>query len=80
MSILDTAIDLSSIDPSQYKKYIGKGYRSVFYTTDVERNGRCILFGYDVNGNEETFQTIVHLMKHPHKDDILMVGFSKKIK
>lgn len=55
MSILDTAIDLSSIDPSQYKKYIGKGYRSVFYTTDVERNGRCILFGYDVNGNEETF-------------------------
>ena len=33
-----------------------------------------------INGNEETFQTIVHLMKHPHKDDILMVGFSKKIK
>lgn len=55
MSVFDTAIDLSEVKFSEWGKYIGNGYRSCHYTTDAERNGQIILFGYDVNGNPQTF-------------------------
>lgn len=55
MSVFDTAIDLSEVKFSEWGKYIGNGYRSCHYTTDADRNGQIILFGYDVNGNPQTF-------------------------
>ena len=55
MNIFDTAIDLSDVKSSEWRKYIGNGYRSCYYTTDAERNGQIILLGYDTNGNPQTF-------------------------
>ena len=55
-SIFNKAIDLSDIPFEDWrKKYIGPGYRSVCYTTDHERKGRIIFFGYDLVGNPKTF-------------------------
>lgn len=31
-------------------------------------------------GNIETYYNVVHLLKHPYKDDILMVGLSRQLK
>ena len=63
MSIYDNAVDLTDIKPSEWGKFIGNGYRSCQYTTDHERNGQIILFGYDTNGNPQTFIC-------PHKSHI----------
>lgn len=55
-SIFNDAIDLSDIPQDQWRKnYIGPGYRNVFYTTDHNREGRIVLFGYDLEGNPKTF-------------------------
>ena len=55
-SVFNNAIDLTDIPQSDWRKsYIGNGYRNVVYTTDVDRNGRIILFGYDLAGNPKTF-------------------------
>lgn len=55
MSIYDTAVDLTDVKRSEWPKFVGNGYRSVFYTTDHERNGRIVLLGYDTDGNPQTF-------------------------
>ena len=54
-SVFNNAIYLDDVPESDWLNYIGKGYRSVVYTTDSERNGKIILFGYDVSGNPKTF-------------------------
>ena len=55
-SIYNNAIDLTDIPQDQWrKKYIGNGYRNIFYTTNHERNGQIMLFGYDLAGNPKTF-------------------------
>ena len=55
-SVFNNAIDLTDIPQSDWrKKYIGSGYRNVFYTYDMNREGRIILFGYDLVGNPKTF-------------------------
>lgn len=55
-SVFNNAIDLSDIPQDQWcKQYIGPGYRNIFYTTDHNREGRIILFGYDLVGNPKTF-------------------------
>lgn len=54
-SIFNNAMDMTGIDPSLYPQYVGAGYRSVCYTTDHERNGRIIFFGFDPEGNRKTF-------------------------
>ena len=55
-SIFNNAIDLSDIPFDDWrKKYIGPGYRSACYTTDYERKGKIIFFGYDLVGNPKTF-------------------------
>lgn len=54
-SVFNNAMDMSDIDRSEWLKYIGLGYRSVCYTTDFDRNGRIILFGFDPEGNRKTF-------------------------
>lgn len=53
--IFNDAIYLDDVPETDWLNYIGKGYRSVIYTTDHERNGRIILFGYDTVGNPTTF-------------------------
>ena len=55
-SVFNNAIDLTDIPKDQWRsQYIGNGYRNVFYTTDHNREGRIILFGYDLVGNPKTF-------------------------
>ena len=55
-SVYNNAIDLTDIPQDQWRKnYIGNGYRNVFYTTDHNREGRIVLFGYDLAGNPKTF-------------------------
>ena len=55
-SIFNNAIDLTDVPQDQWRKlYIGNGYRNVFYTTDQNREGRIVLFGYDLAGNPKTF-------------------------
>ena len=55
MSIFDNAVDLTDVPQSKWGEYIGDGYRSCHYTTDHDRNGQIILFGYDKNDNPQTF-------------------------
>ena len=55
-SVYNNAIDLADVPRDQWRKhYIGPGYRNVFYTTDHNREGRIVLFGYDLAGNPKTF-------------------------
>ena len=55
-SIFNNAIDLTDIPQDQWRKnYIGNGYRNIVYMTDHNREGRIILFGYDLVGNPKTF-------------------------
>lgn len=55
-SVFNNAIDLTDVPQDQWRKsYIGNGYRNVVYLTDHERNGRIVLFGYDLVGNPKTF-------------------------
>lgn len=52
---LSNPIYLDDVPKNQWKNYIGNGYRSVAYKTDVNRNGQIILFGFDTAGNPATF-------------------------
>lgn len=52
----NSVIDLSDIEPSDWKNYFGPGYRNVCYMTDHDRNGQIILFGFDTEGNRKTFK------------------------
>lgn len=55
-TIFNSAVDLSDIPRDQWRKsYIGPGYRNVFYTTNHNREGQIVLFGYDLAGNPKTF-------------------------
>lgn len=54
--VMNNAVDLTDVPVDQWRaKYIGPGYRNVFYTTDHNRDGRIVLFGYDLAGNPKTF-------------------------
>lgn len=55
MSIFNDAIDLTEIPESDWKNYIGKGYRNCCYLYDEDHKGKIILFGYDLAGNPKTF-------------------------
>lgn len=55
MSVYDNAVDLTDVPKSEWGKFIGNGYRSCYYTTDHERKGQIILFGYDTNDNPQVF-------------------------
>lgn len=56
MSIFNDAIYLDDVPKSQWKNYgIGKGYRSVCYMTDHNKQGKIVLFGFDINGNRKTY-------------------------
>ena len=56
MSIYNNAIYMDDVPKSQWKDYgIGKGYRSIIYSTDHDRNGRITLFGFDTNGDPKTY-------------------------
>lgn len=56
MSMLSDAIYMDDVPKSQWKDYgIGKGYRSVCYMTDNEKHGKIVLFGFDVNGDRQTY-------------------------
>lgn len=54
-SIFSKAIYLDDVPKTEWKNYIGSGYRSVCYTTDANKHGQIILFGFDLNGNPKTF-------------------------
>ena len=55
-SLFNNAIYLEDVPQDQWrKKYIGPGYRNVVYTTNQDREGQIILFGYDLAGNPKTF-------------------------
>ena len=54
-SIFSNAIYLDDVPQDQWKNYIGLGYRYVSYTTDANRQGRIVLFGYDTAGNPAIF-------------------------
>lgn len=51
MSILSKAIYLDDIPEDQWMNYIGKGYRSVSYTVDANRDGQIILLGFNTAGD-----------------------------
>lgn len=53
--VFNNCIDLTDIPESNWTQYIGSGYRSCCYTIDHNKNGIGILFGYDTNGNPQTF-------------------------
>ena len=54
--VFNNAISLEDVPQDQWRKlYIGSGYRNVFYTTDHNREGRIVLFGYDLVGNPKIF-------------------------
>jgi len=54
--VFNKAIDLTDIPQDQWRKdYIGPGYRNVFYTTNHDKEGQIVLFGYDLVGNPKTF-------------------------
>ena len=54
--VFNNAIDLTDVPRDQWRKrYIGSGYRNVFYTTNPNREGQIVLFGYDLVGNPKTF-------------------------
>lgn len=54
--IFNNAIYLDDVPQNEWRqKYIGPGYRYVCYTLDQDRNGKIILFGYDLVGNPKTF-------------------------
>lgn len=56
MNIFNDAIYLDDVPKSQWKNYrIGKGYRSVCYMTDHNKQGKIVLFGFDINGNRKTY-------------------------
>ncbi|SET43575.1 EAL domain, c-di-GMP-specific phosphodiesterase class I (or its enzymatically inactive variant) [Pseudobutyrivibrio sp. C4] len=38
-----------------------------------------VVVEHNVAGVPQKFRTIIHLMKHPHKEDVLMIGFSRKV-
>lgn len=55
-SLISNAIYLDDVPRADLKSYgIGNGYRSICYKTDASRNGTIVLFGYDVNGNRQTY-------------------------
>lgn len=53
--VFNEAIYLDEIDKSEYKDVIGLGYRSVCYMLDSKKNGQIVLFGYDKEGNRQTY-------------------------
>ena len=53
--VFSKSIDLTNIPEDQWEEYIGHGYRNSCYTVDSEKNGQAILFGYDTEGNPQTF-------------------------
>ena len=54
-SLFNNAIYLDDIPKEQWKNYIGPGYRAVCYMTDATRQGRIVLFGFDMDGSSATF-------------------------
>ena len=46
---------LEETNKTSWKDIIGKGYRSCCYTTDYQKNGRIILFGFDKNDNPQVY-------------------------
>lgn len=55
-SLISNAIYMDDIPKSQWKDYgIGKGYRSICYMTDSDRQGKIVLFGFDINGKPTTY-------------------------
>jgi DNA polymerase elongation subunit (family B) len=54
-SIFNNAIYLDDVPKSDWKNYIGNGYRSVCYTTDQNKHGKIIFFGFDKNDEPKTF-------------------------
>ena len=63
--VFNNVIDLTDVPKDEWrKKYIGPGYRNVFYTTNHNREGQIVLFGYDLAGNPQTFIC-------PHQSKIL---------
>lgn len=55
-SIFTDAVYLDEIPKEKWREeYIGNGYRSCCYSTDHEKKGKIILFGFDKSGNPTTF-------------------------
>ena len=55
-SLISNAIYMDDVPKSQWKDYgIGRGYRSICYTTDSDRSGKIVLFGFDINGKPTTY-------------------------
>ncbi len=54
-SLLENAVDLRSIPDKRLHEFIGKGYRAASYKIDSSKEGVGILFGFDTNGNRQTF-------------------------
>ena len=54
-STYNNAIYLDDVPIEQWKSYWGNGYRSVFYTNDVDKNGRIVFLGFDKEGNRKAF-------------------------
>lgn len=55
MSIYNDAMYLEDVPEDQWTNYIGKGYRSVSYSVDTNRNGQIILLGFNTVGEPQTF-------------------------
>lgn len=55
MSIFSKAVYLDDVPEDQWTNYIGKGYRSVSYTVDANRDGQIILLGFNTVGDPQAF-------------------------
>lgn len=55
MSIFTNAIYLDDVPKDQWRNYIGNGYRSACYMTNVQHEGQVVLLGFDLNGKPTTF-------------------------
>ena len=55
--IFDNAVDLRDVPAERRREFIGKGYRNSCYVVNAPdgRRGTGILFGFDTEGNRQTF-------------------------
>lgn len=78
--IFSNAVDLRDVPEEKWEQFIGHGYRNSCYTTDHEKKGVGILFGFDTNGNRQTFllphrSWVKYVVKYPTQEKDLYGRF-----
>lgn len=74
------SVDLRDVPEEKWNSCIGAGYRACCYTTDHDKKGVGILFGFDTNGNRQTFllphrSWVKYVVKYPTNEKDLYGRF-----